>query len=75
MRSQKVVHEYLIHPSELKSLEPGRAVFKSGGRYGRLVLPGYFENVSEVFIPKTQVDPISNKSMQNVANFVEEVPF
>jgi len=52
MGSQKVVHEYLIHPTELKVLEPGRAMFKSGGRYGRLLLPGYFPDVNGVAIPQ-----------------------
>ena len=33
--SRRVVHEYIIHPTELKTLDPGQAVFKSGKRHGR----------------------------------------
>ncbi len=80
MGSQKVVHEYLIHPSELKGLAPGRAAFKSGGRYGRLILPGYFPNVDDVLIPKIhQIDrqkiPSLKTPVQIPPEVGEEVPF
>ena len=32
MGSLKVAHEYLVHPSEFKNLDPGQAIFKCGKR-------------------------------------------
>ena len=51
MGTQRVVHEYLIHPTELKHLETGQAVYKCGRWYGRVLLPGYFEPVDDVELP------------------------
>lgn len=51
MGSKKIVYEYLIHPSELKNLTTGQAVFKSGGGYGRLCLPGVFFSTEGVHLP------------------------
>jgi len=47
MGSQSVEHQYLVHPSEFKNLDPGQAVFKSGKRYGRIALHGHFPKVTE----------------------------
>ena len=52
MGSRKIVYEYLIHPSELKNLSTGQAVFKSGGGFGRLSLPGVFFNTDAVRLPE-----------------------
>jgi hypothetical protein len=60
MGSQKVSHEYKIHPTEPKNLETGQAVYKSGRRSGRIVLPGHFEPVDEVELPPIRtlaIDP------------------
>jgi conjugal transfer pilus assembly protein TraD len=52
MGSQKVVHQYLIHPTELKNLETGQAMFKSGSRHGRLLLNSFLEDNRSVKLPK-----------------------
>jgi len=49
--SQRIVHEYIIHPTEVKTLGTGHAVFKCGRWSGRLILPGYFESVEGVELP------------------------
>jgi len=54
MGSQKVVQEYRIHPTEVKNLETGQAVFKSGRFYGRLLLNGHFPDTSEAPLPEQQ---------------------
>ncbi len=51
MGSKRVVYEYLIHPTELKNLSTGQAVFKSGGGFGRLCLPGVFFPTEGVELP------------------------
>jgi hypothetical protein len=73
--SQKVVHEYLVHPSELKTLETGQAVFKSGGRYGRLILPGYFPQVEGVAIPDRSLISSSKSAVAKEPSEELEVPF
>lgn len=45
MGSRRIVHEYLVHPMELKNLETGQAAFKAGRRHGRLCLQGMFPTV------------------------------
>ena len=52
MGSKKIVYEYVIHPSELKNLTTGQAVFKSGGGFGRLSLPGVFFATDAVQLPQ-----------------------
>jgi hypothetical protein len=52
MGSKKIVYEYIIHPSELKNLNTGQAVFKSGGGFGRLSLPGVFFETDAVRLPE-----------------------
>jgi hypothetical protein len=52
MGSQKVVDEYKIHPTEIKELQVGQAVFKSPGQWGKLLLPGYFEKADDVKLPQ-----------------------
>jgi hypothetical protein len=51
MGSKRIVHEYLIHPTELKNLNTGQAVFKSGGGFGRLCLPGVFFSTEGIDLP------------------------
>ena len=48
MGTEKVVQEYHIHPTEPKHLRTGQAVFKSGHRWGRLLLNGHFKDTSGV---------------------------
>jgi len=51
MGSQRIVYEYLIHPTELKTLGTGRAVYKTGQAQGRLSLYGYFPEAAPVQLP------------------------
>jgi conjugal transfer pilus assembly protein TraD len=51
MGSQKVTREYLIHPSEIKFLKLGQAVFKCGPYCGRLVMEGFFDDTSNIELP------------------------
>jgi type IV secretory pathway TraG/TraD family ATPase VirD4 len=51
MGYQRISEEYIIHPSEVKNLADGRAVFKSPGRHGRLILPGLFPDIRNVALP------------------------
>ncbi len=48
MGSQRVVHEYQIHPGEFKGLDTGQAMFKSGKRSGRICLHGHFPRTGEM---------------------------
>lgn len=52
MGSNRIVYEYLIHPSELKTLTTGRAVFKSRGGCGHLCLPGVFFSTEGIELPE-----------------------
>ena len=74
MGSQRVVQGYLIHPSELKGLETGHAVFKAGRRFGRLILPGHFPNVDEISLPQRRENPPSLSPVPTAVEAVE-IPF
>jgi len=58
MGSKRIVYEYLIHPTELKTLDTGQAVYKSGKTHGRLVLYGYFPDTTGVQLPVRRTVPI-----------------
>jgi hypothetical protein len=58
MGSERVVHEYLIHPTELKNFKAGQAVYKSIGHYGYVSLPGFFPDVDNIHLPKTSMSII-----------------
>ena len=49
--SQRVTYQYIIHPTELKNLKTGQAVFKSGSLEGRLNMPGIFWNTDGIELP------------------------